>query len=163
MKTYIAYGSNMSTAQMARRCPDAKLVTTGWLNNHTLEFYLHATVAPSVWNKDRVPVLVWEISEQDETNLDRYEGTPYYYTKETATVQGTDGNTYTGLIYIMNKDMLRMSMPSKAYVGGIISAYRDFGFADEIRNLQAAATRMANRIRYIAPDERPMFLDKTYQ
>lgn len=163
MKTYIAYGSNMSTAQMARRCPDAKLITTGWLDNHTLEFYLHATVEPSKWAEDRVPVLIWEISEQDEANLDRYEGVPRYYTKETATAQGTDGKTYTGLIYIMNRDMQRMSMPEKSYVNGIQSAYRALGFVDELRNLQAAVTRMANRIRYIVPDERPMFLDKTYQ
>ena len=92
-----------------------------------------------------------------------YEGVPRYYTKETATVHGTDGDTYTGLIYIMNKDMQRMSMPDKSYVDGIQSAYRALGFAAELRNLQAAVTRMANRCRYIAPDSRPMFLDKTYQ
>lgn len=163
MKIYIAYGSNMSAAQMARRCPDAKLITAGWLDNHTLEFYLHATVEPSKWAEDRVPVLIWEISDRDEASLDRYEGVPHYYTKETATVHGTDGNTYTGLIYIMNKDMQRMSMPDKSYVDGIQSAYRALGFAAELRNLQAAVTRMANRCRYIAPGSRSMFLDKTYQ
>ena len=41
---YIAYGSNMVKAQMAFRCPGAKLIGTGYLPNHRLEFYLHATV-----------------------------------------------------------------------------------------------------------------------
>lgn len=41
-KYYIAYGSNMSTSQMALRCPDAKLVGTGWLNGYRLAFHLHA-------------------------------------------------------------------------------------------------------------------------
>ena len=41
---YIAYGSNMVEEQMAYRCPNAKLVGTGQLPNHRLEFYLHATV-----------------------------------------------------------------------------------------------------------------------
>ena len=41
---YIAYGSNMVEEQMAHRCPGAKLIGTGYLPNHRLEFYLHATV-----------------------------------------------------------------------------------------------------------------------
>ena len=39
---YIAYGSNMVEEQMAYRCPNAKLIGTGQLPNHRLEFYLHA-------------------------------------------------------------------------------------------------------------------------
>ena len=66
-------------------------------------------------------------------------------------------------LYRMNKDMQRMSMPDKSYVDGIQSAYRALGFAAELRNLQSAVTRMANRCRYIAPGSRSMFLDKTYQ
>ena len=34
---YIAYGSNMVKAQMAFRCPGAKLIGTGYLPNHRLE------------------------------------------------------------------------------------------------------------------------------
>ena len=40
---YIAYGSNMVEEQMARRCPNAQLIGTGYLPNHRMEFYLHAT------------------------------------------------------------------------------------------------------------------------
>ena len=44
---YIAYGSNMVKEQMAYRCPGAKLIGTGYLPNHRLAFYLHATVERS--------------------------------------------------------------------------------------------------------------------
>ena len=41
---YIAYGSNMVQEQMAVRCPEAKLIGTGYISGARLEFYLHATV-----------------------------------------------------------------------------------------------------------------------
>ena len=40
---YIAYGSNMVEEQMAVRCPEARLVGTGYISGARLEFYLHAT------------------------------------------------------------------------------------------------------------------------
>ena len=60
---YIAYGSNMVRRQMAFRCPDARLVGTGHLDFARLEFYLHATVERTAQESDRVPVVVWEISD----------------------------------------------------------------------------------------------------
>ena len=30
---YIAYGSNLHKEQMSRRCPDARVVGTGWLRD----------------------------------------------------------------------------------------------------------------------------------
>ena len=41
---YIAYGSNMVEEQMAVRCPEARLIGTGYISGARLEFYLHATV-----------------------------------------------------------------------------------------------------------------------
>ena len=135
---YIAYGSNMSMEQMGFRCPDAWVVGVGYLEDYKLEFYLHATVEPS--NKgDRVPVVVWEISENDEKSLDVYEGCPNYYVKQTATVRMSDGEEIVGLIYVMNK--FRDFPPSRDYVDGIEQAYRRFGFLKELKGLRKAVTR----------------------
>ena len=76
---YIAYGSNMNIEQMARRCPTAKVVSSGWLEGYRLRFKggsygSVATVEPSP--DDLVPILIWELKPQDEANLDLYEGYP---------------------------------------------------------------------------------------
>ena len=73
---YIAYGSNMVQEQMAFRCPDARLIGTGYIAGARLEFYLHATVEKTGDQRNRVPVAVWEINDRDERSLDRYEGSP---------------------------------------------------------------------------------------
>ena len=70
---YIAYGSNMVEDQMAFRCPEARLIGTGYITGARLEFYLHATVERTGDKRNRVPVAVWDINSRDEKSLDRYE------------------------------------------------------------------------------------------
>ena len=130
---YIAYGSNMSQDQMARRCPDAKLIGTGYLPNHRLEFYLHATVERTRAHDAKVPVAVWEISKADEARLDIYEGFPSYYIKAPRKVKMMDGSAIRGMIYLMN--YLRISPPASEYYDGIETAYMKLGFTDDIETV----------------------------
>ena len=130
---YIAYGSNMVEEQMAHRCPDAKLIGTGYLPNHRLEFYLHATVERTRAHGAKVPVAVWEISEEDEARLDIYEGFPSYYIRAQRKVKMMDGSELWGMIYLMN--LLRMSPPASEYYDGIETAYMKLGFADDIETV----------------------------
>ena len=71
---YFAYGSNMDTEQMRRRCPDAKCIDTAVL--HAWKFALdevgYATVVPAAGAS--VPGLLWMLSDADEAELDVYEG-----------------------------------------------------------------------------------------
>ena len=127
---YIAYGSNMVKAQMATRCPHAKLIGMGYLPNYRLEFYLHATVERSRAKGPGVPVAVWEIDEVDERSLDRYEGYPSYYTKRKARVRMNDGSEIEGMVYIMN--LIRPQPPVPHYYNAIADAYTDLGIDFEI-------------------------------
>lgn len=74
-KFYIAYGSNLNLAQMAARCPSARVYAKGVLNNWELvyrgaESNSHATIERKTGST--VPVLVWEIQPIDEYFLDIY-------------------------------------------------------------------------------------------
>ena len=89
-KYYLAYGSNLSMAQMAQRCPDAIYVGTAELKDYQLLFKgsqsgSYLTVEPK--KGSTVPVLVWRISERDEHYLDCYEGYPSFYYKKTMEVE----------------------------------------------------------------------------
>lgn len=143
---YIAYGSNMSQEQMAFRCPEARLVGTGYIEKARLEFYLHATVEPTRRKADRVPVAVWEISKKDEQSLDRYEGCPNYYIKQECLVSMNDGTRIKGMIYLMN--IIRTQPPTMGYYEGIRSAYNELGLSSEIEMvLEPAAIRALQRNR----------------
>ena len=141
---YIAYGSTMVQEQMAYRCPDAKLIGTGYISGARLEFYLHATVEKTGDMRNHVPVAVWEINARDEKSLDRYEGFPSYYLKETWPVHMSDGSEIEGMIYIMN--MIRQSPPHCQYYDGIVDAYRKLGLRSQINTvLKPALERSLQR------------------
>jgi len=129
-KYYIAYGSNLSVAQMAHRCPEARIAGMAALKDWKLVFRTHATIEPCEGRV--VPVLIWEISRKDERNLDRYEGWPEYYRKEDLTVTMTDldgknPQEITAMVYIM-QDGHDLMPPWQSYYDVLLEGYERFGF-----------------------------------
>ena len=128
-KLYIAYGSNLHLEQMAYRCPEAKVLCTGIIEDYTLVFRgsktgAYATIIPK--KGDHVPVVVWKISENDERNLDRYEGFPTFYYKKTLPVL-YDGHLYIdAMVYIMF-DEAKPGIPSMRYLETCSQGYLDNG------------------------------------
>ena len=134
---YIAYGSNLSVAQMAHRCPDAKVVGMAAIMDWKLVFRVHANIEPCEGRV--VPVLIWEISEGDERNLDFYEGYPSYYRKEDMTVTMTDldgknPQEITAMVYLMN-DGHPIRTPMKGYYDTLEEGYTRFGFNTHLLEL----------------------------
>ena len=130
----MAYGSNLSVAQMAFRCPDAKIVGTAVLQDWKLVFRVHVTIEPEIGST--VPVLVWKISDADEAKLDRYEGYPKYYAKETMPVTVTHIRSKKQkeldcMVYIMDIDR-PITPPSMQYYNTILEGYRRFDFDKHI-------------------------------
>ena len=127
---YLAYGSNLSVAQMAHRCPDAKVVGKAMLKGYRLVFRTYATIEKHKGSK--TPVLVWDISEQDEKRLDRYEGYPQSYIKEELEVRMTDLDGKKPMkikarAYVMTKGRVKAT-PSWDYYNIIAEGYHKFGF-----------------------------------
>ena len=135
-KLYVAYGSNLNTAQMANRCPTATVYGKGYIDDYELIFRRVATIDKKA--KSRVPVGVWEIQPRDEMALDRYEGYPHLYRKETITVN-MGKEQVEAMVYIMNEDQGRYALPNKSYYGTIMGGYEDIGL--DTRYLKNALVR----------------------
>ncbi len=119
-KLYLAYGSNLNLKQMANRCPTAKVLGASQINDHRLLFRgAHAGAVATIepFKGGNVPVLVWEITPVDESALDRYEGWPFLYRKETIKVK-FGGKTVKAMVYIMN-DGRPLGQPSCYYYSTI--------------------------------------------
>lgn len=145
-KLYIAYGSNMDEKQMAYRCPEAQLLGTAEVENYRLLFKgsktgAYATIEPE--KDSRVPVLLWEITEQDERNLDRYEGYPRFYYKRELEIL-FEGERKTAMVYIMHEENL-LGMPSERYQKVILNAYRKFGFDSSVLEKALADSSVPKR------------------
>lgn len=145
-KYYIAYGSNLNLTQMKRRCPDAKFIGTGMIDDFQLVFKgdrdnAYATVEPCVDAK--VPAGIFEITEGDEANLDVYEGYPRIYSKKEMYISnGTE--KMKAMIYVMNIDF-EYGLPSHRYFHTVRQGYQDCHL-DE-RYLDEALQNMMDRVQ----------------
>lgn len=122
---YVAYGSNLSVDQMARRCPRATILGTGTLKGWKLEFRTHANIVPAP--AQEVPVLVWKVTNDCLKSLDIYEGYPRYYVRQTVKVQMGDEEV-EGIVYVMTEKKKRLP-PSCVYLATILEGYARFGFS----------------------------------
>lgn len=128
-KLYLAYGSNLNLAQMAKRCPAARVVEKLTLEGYQLLFKgshdgAVATIEPQ--QGSRMPVLVWEITPEDEAALDHYEGWPILYRKETITVR-IGKRLSKAMVYLMNENR-PLGLPSCYYYSVILEGYKTAGF-----------------------------------
>ena len=132
---YIAYGSNLNVQQMRWRCPGARIIGTAELQDYRLLFKgsktgSYLTVEPE--KGCTVPVAVWEVTEQDELALDRYEGYPsfYYKTEMTLDVKGIRTGKLRrrrAFVYIMREER-PYGVPANSYLSICGQGYRFFGF-----------------------------------
>ena len=131
---YLAYGSNLNLAQMKYRCPTAKAIGKTMLNGYKLMYrgiqdnHAYLTIEP---DKDSsIPVGIYELSANDISNLDFYEGYPNSYLKKYITIKVNNKNI-KALIYIMN-NKFDYHLPSIKYINTCIEGYKDFEFNLEI-------------------------------
>jgi len=132
---YIAYGSNLNIPQMRMRCPGARIIGTSVIEDYQLLFKgsktgSYLTIEPK--EGATVPVAVWEVTEQDELSLDRYEGYPnfYYKTEMTLDIKGIRTGKIRrrqAFVYIMHEER-ELGIPSWFYVNTCLDGYRAFGF-----------------------------------
>ena len=124
----IAYGSSLNRKQMAMRCPTARLLGASVLKNYRLVFRgAHAAALANVepMKGCSVPVLVWEMMPADEAALDRHEGFPYLYEKQSVRIR-LDGKLVSAMVYTMTGNR-PLGKPSAFYYSAILEGYQDAG------------------------------------
>ena len=121
-----AYGSNLDLIQMNRRCPSAKIISKGSLDNYRLDFNRYssgwgggvADVIPAkgseVWG------LVFELSDTDMDSLDFYEGCyknrPSLYERNKVVINTTKGPISDVWLYTVVEKQ-KFEAPTAKYLG----------------------------------------------
>ena len=140
-KFYLAYGSNLNVEQMKYRRPGAVMVCRTFLEDYRITFRRGcstgvANIEPR--KGSRVPVGIWSITHADEKSLDRYEGFPRLYRKQSFRVKLPDLRTVSAMAYIMTPGR-SWGPPTPFYLHTIKQGYQDFHF-DNRKLLYAART-----------------------
>ena len=108
---------------------------TGLLENYRLMFKgeepnAYATIEQ--WDGYRVPYVLWEISEDDESDLDDWEGYPLHYGKSVAEIE-FDGEKILAMFY-RKPEKQTVGQPMTHYVEVLDAAYKKYGFDFSILN-----------------------------
>lgn len=131
---YFAYGSNMETDQMTKRCPSAEKVGVGLLKDHSLVFnrkgtYRTGGVGSIERQKgERVYGVIWRISLDDLLRLDETED-PNAYQRERLSVSDLQGERYDCHIYKAIPE--GQFEPDPTYLCHVTTAAREAGLPDE--------------------------------
>jgi gamma-glutamylcyclotransferase (GGCT)/AIG2-like uncharacterized protein YtfP len=132
---YAAYGSNMDAARMAERCPHSPLQGPGWLEGWRLTFGGEnigwegplATIVEDP--SSRVFVMLYDVTPQDEAELDRWEGVDIGgYRKVRLRVQALPGEVLAWLYVV---DGYEGGLPSARYLGLLADAAEAAGAPDD--------------------------------
>lgn len=117
---YVSYGSNMNLGQMAVRCPNSNVVCNGELHGFKLVFNCHADIIETGNEDDVVPVVVWDIADDDWESLDMYEGYPNYYDRRGIQVWFEDGTSDVAIVYVMTDNRKGICPPDRRYFDCIV-------------------------------------------
>ena len=148
MSFYLAYGSNLNLEQMAKRCPTAKLVGVGLLEDYRLIFRYYLTIEKQKGSV--VPIALWEIDEESERMLDYYEGFPHFYRKEYVNVLVGE-KLLCAMVYVMNEDQICYALPRLTYYTAVLKGYRDSGLNEShLKNARFATEKMISIVENLS-------------
>lgn len=135
---YFAYGSNLDYTRMFSRCKSAKVYGYAELEGYKLVFMENNSgriVANLVESEGAItPGMIYDIVDSDIEVLDKYEGYPYVYGRETIKV-GYKGSEIECVTYVMaeeyyfrtkyatNKVVRGYGVPKRDYFNFILNGY----------------------------------------
>jgi hypothetical protein len=146
---YAAYGSNMHPEQMLMRAPHSPMAGTGWLYGWRLTFGggdigwegALATVTEDRDDPDaRVFVVLYDVTEDDESSLDRWEGSELGIHRKIRARVTTANGPVLAWLYVL--DAFEGGLPSARYIGVMSEAAEIAGApADYVHQLRLRESR----------------------
>jgi len=143
---YFAYGSNMHSGQMQKRCPGCVFVASARLRDYRLVFSRPwaawggrgvADIQPS--RGSVVEGVVWEITSAHRDALDEYEESPAAYTRQDVVVETFEGKTLTAFAYFAKP--MGSYRPGRRYLQSLIDGARAHGLSPGyVASLEAIPT-----------------------
>ena len=128
---YAAYGQLLNKSMRESVCPSMRLVATGRINGYRLVFKIHEDIEPD--DCSSVPVLVFEVDDDDVKSLDKLYKRGEYYDVVLVNVSvaaSIDGyiNNVSAFTYIMLPKYKSYQRPDDWYLDIIRSGYEESGF-----------------------------------
>ena len=128
---YAAYGQLLNKSMRESVCPSMRVVATGRITGYRLVFKIHEDIEPD--DCSSVPVLVFEVDDNDVRSLDKlYKRGKYYDVTlvDVSVVSSANGHTdnVSAFTYVMLQKQKSYQKPDDWYLDIIVSGYAENGF-----------------------------------
>jgi gamma-glutamylcyclotransferase (GGCT)/AIG2-like uncharacterized protein YtfP len=140
---YFAYGSNMSSSQMFKRCPTARKIGVGVLYGWELDFAVDAPHlggnAAGIYRSSNKYVwgVVYAISKKDKEELDKTEQGGYYPVEVSIKMQDSQQHLNKVCVYIPAKSKSTANTkPDPRYVEIALKGAQENGIKELIDTLE---------------------------
>ncbi|GEK09468.1 gamma-glutamylcyclotransferase family protein [Pseudoalteromonas peptidolytica] len=134
-----SFGSNMSTARLLSRLPEAELLGTGVLNGYRLTFDMLSTdgsakcnIVPCSGLNSRVYGVLYTLNLQEKRRLDEIEGERYDCRSVPVVMQ--NGSVVEAWCYIANT-FIDDELPFDWYVQHVLEGSKEHHFPSEYQNV----------------------------
>lgn len=139
---YAAYGQLLNRSMRDGVCPSMRLVATGRINGYRLVFKIHEDIEPD--DSSSVPVLVFEVDDDDVKSLDKmYKRGEYYDVALVNVFVAASINGYvsdvSAFTYIMLPKYESYQKPDNWYLDSIRRGYIENGFDVDVLGMALAA------------------------
>ncbi|MEJ6474357.1 gamma-glutamylcyclotransferase family protein [Pseudoalteromonas piscicida] len=134
-----SFGSNMSTARLLARLPEAKLLGVGILNGYRLTFDMLSTdgsakcsITPCVQRSSQVYGVLYALNQEEKLRLDEIEGERYTCQRVPVALQA--GSTLDAWCYIANT-FVEDELPFDWYVKHVLAGAQEHRFPFEYQKV----------------------------
>lgn len=139
---YAAYGQLLNKHMRESVCPSMRVMATGMINGYRLVFKIHEDIEPD--DCSSVPVLVFEVDDDDVRSLDRLYKRGEYYDVALVNVSVVASiNGYTSDVSAFTYTMLpkyeSYQRPDNWYLDIIRSGYEENGFDIDVLDMASVA------------------------
>jgi hypothetical protein len=149
---YFAYGSNLSSRHMRKRCPSAELVGTAVLYGWRFAFNVDAPhlggstagIVRSDTPDEHVWGVVWEVTAEDRDALDAAERGGYQPSEIEVKLSG-DRESHEVFTYVPIASQPTQRAPVSTYLDAMVEGAEEHGLAELLNRLQATRPELDDR------------------
>jgi gamma-glutamylcyclotransferase (GGCT)/AIG2-like uncharacterized protein YtfP len=140
--SYFAYGSNMSAAQMAGRCPGAGFPRLGWVAGYEQVINQRGVATLCEAALGEIYGVVWTLTTADVVALDRFEGVDEGRYSRTEIVVQTSEGPEVALVYLDHRRVA--GSPRPGYLERVVHGATEHGLPPEyVERLRSALVTVA--------------------
>ena len=117
---YAAYGILVNNEKMYEICPDVSLIGSGRINGYEFTFNTEADIVETENEYDFVPVVVWDVADNDMKRLTKQMKSHGYFERKNFDIEMDNDGIVQAFTFVVPDDEKAINPPDRHYFDAIM-------------------------------------------